>query len=373
MKQVCTNNGYDCFNNPFNSINKEFYSHLKFFFFGCWGVSCNISNQKTGQVQVKNLMKELNNDHNFILCAGDNRYPKYYDEEILYKYGIDLDYFMNFLDCYSGLDLPWYIALGNHDTSKCQTMNGQVNFTYLPLLKYPTLQNKDIKISNIWNLPSPYWSSYYENINGASVNFLFIDTSSIIDELSYLSSPPLSKEKEEEKKLSCNVIRNHKELKSIKENFEKRVPTDIMKQLKWFLEQLNTRKATYNIVIGHHPIYANGHKKNKTFVQNEELLPFLQIMKENNVQLYMCADEHNMQFLHDDNISFVINGAGGTDLDKDIYLAKELKDMTKFIYSEKHGIVDFYINEEFISLKFINVDNEILKEIKINKKGKIIQ
>ena len=60
-------------------------------------------------------------------------------------------------------------------------------------------------------------------------------------------------------------------------------------------------------------------------------------------------------------------------MDKDIYLSEELKNMTEFTYSKKHGVVDFHIDKNLISLKFINVDNKILKEVKINKKGKIIQ
>lgn len=368
--------GLDCFGKGINRIKYiPSNKNLEFFFFGCWGINCGDS-----QVRVRELMKSLyEKDKNisFIACAGDNKYPKYhkkapFDEEFYEKYGLDYHYFKNFLECYESLDIPWYVVLGNHDTKECRDMISQVNYEYYDA-------------NGKWIMPSPYWSIYYENVRGKSVQFLFIDTSSLIDE--YIDDlgevSPTS---------TCNTLRNKEELEDIRKNY---IPTDITyndiinqrvknfpnltkeskDQINWFRDKLNMN-CDINIVIGHHPIIANGHKAKKSTIENKGLFPILsEIVKFNKkgngkVQAYMCADEHNMQFLYDDRVglSYVINGAGGTDLDETIFESDKLKEFTKFTFSKNHGVCKICIGEKKISIKYYTIGEKLLKEISLDFK-----
>ena len=75
----------------------------------------------------------------------------------------------------------------------------------------------------------------------------------------------------------------------------------------------------YNIVIGHVPAVANGHKFKTQVVITSELKALL---TEVNPQLYICSDEHNQQFLYEDssNTGFAVLGSGGTILDENVFL-----------------------------------------------------
>jgi hypothetical protein len=100
--------------------------------------------------------------------------------------------------------------------------------------------------------------------------------------------------------------------------------------IQWLTTTLENNKDTVKIVIGHEPIFFYTHykeskkeKKEQASASAKSTIDYVQlykILKDNNVSAYMCADEHNFQWLYDrtNDINHLICGAspggGGADV-----------------------------------------------------------
>lgn len=191
---------------------------------------------------------------------------------------IDLQFNSSFGECLRKVDIEnIFLALGNHDIETCNILNTQLNY-----LKDETHL-----------LPATYYNVVYGDI----LNVIIIDTNLF-----------------EEEPTDCNG--------------NEYLPEDIQNQIKWFETTLENSKCKYNIVIGHIPYKAIGHKRKEVgYIHNKKLEPIFDIIKENKgkVQAYFCADEHNQQLLYDipTGIYLVVVGSGGTELDKLEFLTEE--------------------------------------------------
>jgi hypothetical protein len=149
-------------------------------------------------------------------------------------------------------------------------------------------------------------------------------------------------------------------------------------QADWLKKQLKIGNQinAWNIVIGHDPFYTRSHKSDKIIRSDKE---FLELIKDNadSIHLYMCADEHNQQYVRDlivtdSGIFFnehyddggnviklppqIIAGSGGTKLDKSISDDKQLLSATKF-YQAAFGFVSILIDEYHIQFQFNGVSS----------------
>lgn len=80
-------------------------------------------------------------------------------------------------------------------------------------------------------------------------------------------------------------------------------------QMTWLEKELQSKRAPFTIVCGHHPVYSNGpHNDTKELVA--ELAPLLQ---KHGVHIYLCGHDHDLQHLELENqkTSFVVSGGGG--------------------------------------------------------------
>lgn len=128
----------------------------------------------------------------------------------------------------------------------------------------------------------------------------------------------------------------------------------IPEQDKWLGKTLQLSPAnTWNIVIGHIPFWCNPHKGNPRI--EIKLLDLIQKYS-SQINLYMCADEHNQQYITLPNLPpQVISGTGGALLDK-ISVSDNLKEYTHICRSE-FGFVAVSVSSSEINLDFYSVNN----------------
>ncbi|GAA5129572.1 metallophosphoesterase [Luteolibacter yonseiensis] len=83
-------------------------------------------------------------------------------------------------------------------------------------------------------------------------------------------------------------------------------------QMVWFEKELNSPRAPFTIVVGHHPIYSEG-SHGDTSILVKEVGPLLE---KHGVHLYIGGHDHDLQHLELEGLktSFVVSGGGGARL-----------------------------------------------------------
>ena len=387
MSIDCSN--YDNKNCPKEQIlkRKVVSDTLNVLMVGCWGVYCWDGPIQTfeydtdmkkivypekkaeyGSLRVVNGMikySEKNTTHALFL-AGDNVYdynePKdklieliksgnppdkksYKKDDKISGQNIDKQLQEGFLKCVKKVNVPdFFIAIGNHDIQTCYDLNRQLNFS--------------TESKNNYNLPSLYYNVVYE-LNDYKVNFIVLDTNVF-----------------EDKAINCygNEYKLEEKLKLIDD------------QIAWVIKTLLTNNCEWNIIIGHIPYKANLHKNpkkkeldHKINNQLNYLFHYIKLIEDKGpkVQVYFCADEHNQQFLYDNdtNMSLIVAGSGGTKLDKNIingrYFNSEQAPVYTAYTSNNFGFTSFNFNKENLKITFfdsVDKDNSIIKKFETNIK-----
>lgn len=266
-----------------NIINSE-KEYLNIATFGCWGVYCeegekhirkknkNLEKETRGQKTVRDLLKQWCDKHDIsdIFLTGDNIYPKslspnQINDSDFSDYDIKTQLDEGFEKCFKEIKTNrYFLALGNHDIKNCEILSYQKNY-------------------DKWKLPSLYYSVSY-TLKNFLVKIIILDTNMFEENPKKCNDEPFTNEQ-------------------------------ILDQSNWAIEE-SKKNSDWVIVIGHIPFYANGHKTKKPYVKNEKLLSLIKSMR---CDLYICADEHNQQFIHDkDNTDIppiIVCGSGGTHLD----------------------------------------------------------
>jgi hypothetical protein len=391
--------GYDC--TDYDKCPKEkvvqenFYinnEEFNFLFVGCWGVYGKQGNleeenwdgekwkpkSKTyGQESVVKAMKkfvEQKGHQQAVILAGDNVYSDSkipidsdFKAEIEsygkhYSYNMDKQLQEGFIDSMSKVPTDHFlIGVGNHDIETCGTINKQLNYK-----------------ENNWTMPGLSYKimyKYKENPENPEKNFkvnlIFIDTNMYKKKWCFKVKSPLHPL--EEQKYPEDAIKN---------------------QAEWLGKALDKSRNTWNIVIGHIPFYCSSKKelkkeegkKPKLNVFNEELYNLILSYAEY-IDLYMCADEHNQQYItdlvdedtgptyiHDYNgcrklPPQVIAGSGGTVLDPEFYPVKdsELEKATKY-HQSIFGFVSVKVNSKNISVNFNDTQGKLTVKFDVHKK-----
>ena len=145
--------------------------------------------------------------------------------------------------------IPWYFTLGNHEHHG----NGQALIDYS-------------EISARWNMPNFYYKIQVQNPDGVSADLFLIDTPSLLDK--YRDNPG---------------------------EYPQSAGTSREDQLRWLETELAMSTATFKIVIGHHPVYAQTSKNESERLDMQKyVLPLLQ---KYGVQLYFAGHIHNFQVI----------------------------------------------------------------------------
>jgi tartrate-resistant acid phosphatase type 5 len=230
---------------------------LSFFVIGDWG--------RKGSSQQQNVANKMADvaykiKPEFIISTGDNFYENgvLSINDPLWQSSFEKVY------RHETLFKPWYVVLGNHDYRS----NPQAEIDYT-------------RHSQRWNMPSRYYSfeKALKDGSGEKVLFVFIDTSPF--EKSY---------------------RGNKRHQPVWDQ-------DTVKQRRWLEHILDTSKASWKIVIGHHPLYTTGDRYGS---KNDMIAAFQPIFEKYKVDAYFAGHEHDLQYQKPDNVytNHIISGAG---------------------------------------------------------------
>jgi len=265
------------------SYKEEDADYLSFTLLGCWNSYC--SNVLKGsfadsssQRLTSKLLQSTKTDLNakYLITAGDNYYDDPLGRDITSKQSIDTGF-----ACFDDImNIPMFLSMGNHDVKNESVLREQIKKTHDGL----TVADNNVTFLSNWILPSSYYHLSH-SINGAVVDFIFMDTNLVADKYYFDDSIHA-------------------------DDTFKKDQVDIM--MRWFTEKLKTCIGI-KCVIGHHPIFSVGHKNKKPIRREKTLESMYKIMIENEVHFYFCADEHNTQYLYDDDndIHHIVSGGTG--------------------------------------------------------------
>ena len=279
---------------------------LHFFIIGDWG-----RNGHFRQKEVADIMHQAGFiiEPEFIISTGDNFYP----DGVASKFDPYLK--SSFEDVYSGYNLfcPWFLTLGNHDYRG--SVQAQIDYTL---------------ISRRWNLPARYFELEKPyGKEGEKIQFLFADTTPFYD-------PYYSRAGYE----------------SVKEQ-------DSLAQKNWIDNKLSESSATWKIVIGHHPFYTSGRRKNRKSFVKDHLEP---LFEKHKVDLYFAGHEHDLQHLKPKDVTthHFISGAGSE------VRASSYGIHSKFADSGPGFIIASAL-DKVILLQFVNWKGEVIYSTEILK------
>ena len=329
---------FDCTNYEscpkWNSYNEQIYKKtFNYLFVGCWGVYCKyginpvvkykkdfIYDKGTyGQKYVVDSMIKYTNENgqvDAVILAGDNVYSDIPDQERMRLieegtesiYNIERQISIGFEKCMKYVNTKEFLlGIGNHDIENCHILNKQINY-------------------DGWRMPGIAYNILYKT-DEMTINLIFIDTNMY------------------EQKWCQGMYPEYA----------------ISEQRAWLDKVLinNNNIGYWNIVIGHIPFIANPHKKiddNDVVKPRMEKILYKLIQDyANKIDLYMCADEHNQQYITVPNMPpQVIAGSGGALLDENIYTNSYLNEYTQ-LYRSTFGFVSTEITSTSINLGFYGV------------------
>ncbi|MCX7930114.1 MAG: metallophosphoesterase [Chlorobi bacterium] len=215
---------------------------VRLFVIGDWG---NGSQLQRDVARVMTALARAEHPH-AIISTGDNFYPR--GVESPNDPMFEKRWKMVYPD--SVLQIPWVIALGNHDH------RGSIG----AMIEYSTIEPR-------WVLPAPYYMTTI-SAGSTTVALFVLDTDSL---------------------LSDRANRR--------------------RQLRWLDSMLARANATMSLVVCHHPLRSYG-LYGDTRILVEQLKP---ILDRHGVSAYLCGHEHDLQMIAhpDDSFTCIVSGSGG--------------------------------------------------------------
>lgn len=287
---------------------KKVPNALHFLVMGDWG-----RNGENYQKNVAAGMGKAAHDlgASFVIATGDNFYP----------YGVqsvqDYHWISSFESIYTAqsLHVRWFPVLGNHD-----------------YITNPDAQVEYSKVSSRWNMPSRYYSKSFR-AGESEVLMIFLDTDPI-----------------------------EKQLRGAAYDDVKYVKGGVEKQLQWMDSLLENSTASWKIVVGHHPLYTGGWRKDSKDIRNIRglLEPYFEKHK---VDIYIAGHEHHQEYIKPGgHTHYIISGAASEARRVEVY-----PKYGKFA-SQQQGFATFSLTAGKALIQFINYKDEIVNETIISNK-----
>jgi tartrate-resistant acid phosphatase type 5 len=229
---------------------------FNFLVVGDWGRDGDAHQREVG-VQMGKAAESLASQ--CVLSVGDN----FYEDGV--QSTSDPLWRSSFEDIYSApsLQIPWYIALGNHDYRGVP--QAQIDYS---------------KLSKRWHMPSRYYKVPGSQFGAAHLDLFVIDTSPLV----------------------------HKYRKDVHSVIADNVSTqDVPAQLRWLDEQLTQSTASWKLVVAHHTIYSGGSGHGDTPETTELIEPLL---RKHGVQAYINGHDHDLQHIRRSGVDYLCCGAG---------------------------------------------------------------
>ncbi|XP_013877116.1 tartrate-resistant acid phosphatase type 5a [Austrofundulus limnaeus] len=220
--------------------------------------------QKTTAVEMSKIAEQMGAD--FILALGDNFYYRGVNS-------VDSPRFQETFEAVytsKSLRVPWYVIAGNHDHAG--NVKAQIEYTMK---------------SDRWRFPSYYYELNYRIPNtGKTLTIIMLDTVMLCG--------------------NSNDFVDEKPRGPL-------VEAEAKRQLAWLQERLARSKADFLLVAGHYPVWSvSEHGPTECLLQGVHPL-----LIKYNVTAYFCGHDHNLQYLEEFGIGYVVSGAGNF-LDPDI-------------------------------------------------------
>ncbi len=223
---------------------------------GDWGRD-GAQHQRDVAVEMGKTARAL--DARFVVSVGDN----FYESGV--QSASDPQWQSSFEQVYTdpALQVPWYVALGNHDYRG----NPQAQLDYA-------------LTSKRWRMPRRYYQVSGATLGIAEIDLFVIDTSPTVHQY--------------RDKAESVIARN--------------VATqDVAAQLAWLDQALATSTARWKLVVGHHTIRSGGSGHGETPEMVAQVLPILQ---RRGVAAYIFGHDHDLQHIQRDGLHFIGCGAG---------------------------------------------------------------
>lgn len=287
--------------NDFQEIEDAYYVYA----IGDWG-----RNGAFGQAELAEAMGKaaVKVEPEFIISTGDNFYPNGVasTQDPLWKSSFEEIYKAHSLYC------DWFVTPGNHDYRG--NVQAEIDYT---------------NVSRRWNMPSRYFHKDVLTEGGASVRFVFADTS------------PLNDEYYSEEKYKDKVSGQ-----------------DTTAQLQW-IDSLLSDPFDWKIMVGHHPLYTGGKRAGE---QNDVRNHLERLLDKHQVDLYLAGHEHDLQHIKPPGhpTHHFISGAGS-----------EVRPTGKLgpslFAASIQGFLSMAITPDSAVCTFINLKGEIIYETSIQK------
>lgn len=280
---------------------------LHFIAMGDWG-----RNGENYQKEVAAGMGRAAHDlgASFVVATGDNFYP----------YGVastqDYHWISSFETIYTAqsLHVKWYPVLGNHDYAS----NPDAEVAYS-------------KISSRWTMPSRYYSRTF-TIGADTLLMAFIDTDPI-----------------------------EKEMRGAPNDSIKYPAGAVSVQRQWLENLLAASKARWKIVVGHHPLYTGGWRKDSRDTKN--MKDFLEpIFTKYKVDIYIAGHEHHLEHIKPGGPThYVISGAASEARPVSVYPGIGM------FAAAVQGFATFSVTHDQVLIQFIDHKDKIVHETIITK------
>lgn len=251
----------------------------------------------------------------FTVAVGDNFYPNGVQSTA------DNQWNSSFEDIYTnhGLHENWYVALGNHDYRG--NIQAQIDYS---------------KVSRRWKMPAKYYSKTFELEDGNKLLMVVMDSNPFID--SYY--------------------------KKDSDMYENIIAQDTTAQKKWLIETLDSadKSIKWKIVVGHHPLYSGGKRKENPDTKKFEQ-KFAALFDKYKVDAYLCGHEHDLQVIKPKG-RYTTQFLSGS--------ACEIRptgnrEGTLFAASEP-GFMAFSVTDKKLVVQAVNEKGKIIYTTEINKK-----
>lgn len=265
---------------------------------GANGVSEPTTSAGRGQLAVANAMADWAAKHSpaFVLSVGDNFY------ETGVKSATDPRWRLTFEEVYAAasLQVPWYVALGNHD----HYGNAQAQLDYAATSKR-------------WRMPARHYTFVEKSPSGVSVEFFVLDTDPFARAVMGKSAPDAEA---------------------------------AAQQLVWLDAALKASKATWKIVVGHHPLWTGGTRRaTREHRLADELPP---ILRRHDVAVYLCGHEHDAQHLMSEGVHCLLVGNSAE--------AKPTGAIDKTVYAESFlGFAHASVTADRFQIHFVDTLGKI--------------
>eukprot|EP01065_Artemidia_motanka_P012687 TRINITY_DN16_c0_g1_i1.p2 TRINITY_DN16_c0_g1~~TRINITY_DN16_c0_g1_i1.p2 ORF type:complete len:334 (+),score=96.25 TRINITY_DN16_c0_g1_i1:103-1104(+) len=264
---------------------------MDFLSIGDWGDS--------GAKELAPLMGKYSPE--FVLAIGDN----FYDKGVS---GVDDSQFKTkFEDTFtaSSLQVPWYIAAGNHDYyGGTKGINAEMEYS---------------SKSSRWIYPSLYYTRDAKGSDGVTVAVFSVDTWRLNGGDTFVVWDSVSnKGKIRSEELVHKHVREGRISETTRDLIFSSFPTDDDTvqvrgsgddaQLKWLDAALANSTADWKVVMGHFPIHSCTTGEHG---DTPSLIKYLQpILEKHNVTAYFSGHDHILQHIQENGVNYLGSGAG---------------------------------------------------------------